>query len=90
MMCLVAVLGMGTSIEPRQALARPVTTGGPDGTPYGTGDPTGDDLPSPTPKPTSLQSAKAVTASRTVAVRGISASVRWNLYLSILVRLGLR
>lgn len=90
MMSLLAVLAMGTSVEPRQAVAKPVTTGGPDGTPYGTGDPTGDDLPSPTPKPTSLTSAKAVTASRTVAVRGISPSVRWNLYLSILIRLGIR
>jgi hypothetical protein len=87
---LLAVLAMGISVEPRQALARPVSTGGPDGTPYGTGDPTGDDIPSPTPKPTSLQTAQTVRAPGTATVRGISTSVRWNLYLSILVRLGLR
>ena len=83
---LLAVLALGTTVEPRQALARPVTTGGPDGTPYGTGDPTGDDVPSPTPKPKSMAPrlpGAAVTGS-------ISTSVRWNLYLSILIRLGLR
>jgi len=90
MLSLLAVLAMGISIEPRQAAARPVTTGGPDGTPYGTGDPTGDDLPSPTPKPTSLLAAPMAQTTRTAAVRGITTSVRWNLYLSILVRLGLR
>jgi len=92
MLSFLAVLAMGIPGSPGQALARPVTTGGPDGTPYGTGDPTGDDLPSPTPKPTSLQSAKAVRAPITAAVtvRGIRTSVRWNLILSILIRLGLR
>jgi hypothetical protein len=86
---LLAVLAMGISVGPSQALARPVPImGGPDGS--GTGDPTGDDLPSPTPKPTSLQTAPMVQTTRTVAVRGISTSVRWNLFLSILVRLGLR
>jgi len=90
MVSLLAVLAMGISVEPRQAVARPVSSGGPDGTPYGTGDPTGDDVPSPTPKPTSPLIAKAVKAPGTVAVRGISTSIRWNLYLSILVRLGLR
>jgi len=90
MLSLLAVLAMGTSVEPRQAVARPVSTGGPDGTPYGTGDPTGDDVPSPTPKPTSLRSAPAAPAPGKIVVRGIRASVRWNLYLSILIRLGLR
>lgn len=86
---LLAVLAMGISVEPPQAVAKPVTTmGGPDGS--GTGDPTGDDLPSPTPKPTSLQAAPMVQTTRTAAVRGISTSVRWKLFLSILVRLGLR
>jgi hypothetical protein len=83
---LLAVLAMGTSVEPRQAMARPVTTGGPDGTPYGTGDPTGDDVPSPTPKPKSL----APRVPGTVATGTITTSVRWNLFLSLLIRLGLR
>ena len=90
-LCLVAVLAMGITVEPRPAQARPYVTGGPDGTPYGTGDPTGDDLPSPTPKPTSLKAAKAVQPAGTITVRGsVLTSVRWNLYLSILVRLGVR
>src|SRR5258705_958956 len=62
-LCLLAVLVLGTSFEPQLALARPAPTGGLDGTPYGTGDPTGDDIPSPTPKPTAPQAAAArVTA----------------------------
>jgi len=89
-LCLVAVLAMGISVEPRQAVARPVPIGGPDGTPYGTGDPTGDDLPSPTPKPGALRNATAGAPTRTIVHRGIRSSVRWNLYLSILIRLGLR
>jgi hypothetical protein len=91
-LCLLAVLVAGTSLEPQQAIARPVTTGGPDGTPYGTGDPTGDDLPSPTPKPGALKSAQRVTpTSGTIVRRGTYGShIRWNVYLSILIRLGLR
>src|SRR5262249_4956858 len=50
-MSLPAVLASGISMEPQQAIARPVYTGGPDGNPYGSGDPTGEDIPSPTPKP---------------------------------------
>jgi hypothetical protein len=89
MLSLLAVLAMGITAEPPQAVAKPVPiSGSPDGS--GTGDPTGDDLPSPTPKPTSLLTAPRVQTARTVAVRGISTSVRWNLFLSILVRLGLR
>jgi hypothetical protein len=85
---VLAVLAMGTTVEPRQVMAVPAPTGGPDGTPYGTGDPTGDDVPSPTPKPLSVYtSARTPRAS---SVRGITTSVRWNLYLSILIRLGLR
>jgi len=84
---LLAVLAMGVPGEPRQALARMVIPSGPDGNPYGTGDPTGDDLPSPTPKNSSFRSAQA---PRTATVVGISASVRWKLFLSILIRLGLR
>lgn len=91
-LCLLAVLVAGTSLEPQQAIARPVTTGGPDGTPYGTGDPTGDDLPSPTPKPGALNSTQRVSStSGTVVSRGAYGShIRWNVYLSILIRLGLR
>ncbi len=91
-LCLLAVLVSGTAIEPRQATARPVYTGGPDGNPYGTGDPTGDDIPSPTPKPSALKSAKAVapTSARTAILRSYRSSNRWNVYLSILIRLGLR
>jgi len=90
-LCLIAVLATGISVDPPRAAARPYTTGGPDGTPYGTGDPTGDDLPSPTPKPTSmLRAPKAPEQTSRITVRGISTSVRWNLYLSILIRLGVR
>src|SRR5438067_12671748 len=76
-MSLLAVLAMGIPGEPRQALAKPVVPGSPDGTPYGTGDPTGDDVPSPTPKPTSLLSAARMPATSTITIRGISTSVRW-------------
>jgi hypothetical protein len=87
---LLAVLVSGTSLEPQQALARPVYTGDPDGNPYGTGDPTGDDIPSPTPKPSSLRAAPA-PASHTYTVRASGRSpISWNVYLSILIRLGLR
>lgn len=92
-LCLLAVLVAGTSLEPQQAIARPVTLQGPDGTPYGTGDPTGDDLPSPTPKPGSVQTVSNVgpMASGTIVRRGTYRShIRWNVYLSILIRLGLR
>jgi hypothetical protein len=91
-LCLLAVLVAGTSLEPQQAIARPVTTGGPDGTPYGTGDPTGDDLPSPTPKPGAVQSVGRIApTSGTIARHGtFGSSIRWNVYLSILIRLGLR
>ena len=88
---LLAVLVCGTSIEPQQATARPVYTGGPDGNPYGNGDPTGDDIPSPTPKPGSLKSTRAVTPIAPTTLRGsYGSSVRWNVYLSILIRLGIR
>jgi hypothetical protein len=90
-LCLLAVLVLGTSFEPQLALARPAPTGGPDGTPYGTGDPTGDDIPSPTPKPTGNRAAPAsVTAGPTTHRVNVNRPIRWNLYLSILVRLGLR
>src|SRR5882672_6485028 len=90
-LCLLAVLVLGTSFEPQLALARPAPTGGPDGTPYGTGDPTGDDIPSPTPKPTAPRAAPAsVTAGTTTHRVNVLRPIRWNLYLSILVRLGLR
>jgi hypothetical protein len=86
---LLAILVSGISLEPSQAIARPASTGGPDGTPYGNGDPTGDDIPSPTPKPTALKSGKI--AQPTLAIRGSStSSVRWNFYLSLLIRLGIR
>ncbi len=86
---LLAVLVCGTSVEPQQATARPVYTGGPDGDPYGNGDPTGDDIPSPTPKPGSLRSTNAAVAPTTL--RGsYGSSIRWNVYLSILIRLGIR
>jgi len=89
---LLAVLVCGTSIQPQQATARPVYTGGPDGEPYGNGDPTGDDIPSPTPKPGSLKSAKAVMPiTGPTALRGTyGSSIRWNVYLSLLIRLGIR
>ncbi len=89
---LLAVLVSGTSLEPQQATARPVYTGGPDGSPYGNGDPTGDDIPSPTPKPSALRSAKgAAPAPAAYTPRGAyGSSVRWNVYLSILIRLGIR
>ncbi len=96
-LCLLVVLVSGTSIEPQQAIAKPVSTGGPDGNPYGTGDPTGDDVPSPTPKPTAMQTLSAsaptarTSATRTNAIRGSHfVSIPWNLYLSILIRLDLR
>jgi hypothetical protein len=91
-LCLLAVLIAGTSLEPQQAIAKPVTTGGSDPNPYGSGDPTGDDLPSPTPKPGSVQAAqRAVSASGTIVRHGTyGSSIRWNVYLSILIRLGLR
>jgi hypothetical protein len=91
-LCLLAVLISVTVIEPRPAMAKTATTGGPDGDPYGTGDPTGDDIPSPTPKPSALKSTHAVTPlSGTSAVRrSYRSSDRWNAYLSILIRLGLR
>ena len=87
-LCLLAVLVAGVSIEPQQAIARPVYTGGPDGDPYGNGDPTGEDIPSPTPKP----GGKGAVAPAPVRLIGISqgTSIRWNLYLSFLIRLGIR
>jgi hypothetical protein len=89
-LAMLAVLAIGTTVEPRRVMAVPAPTGGPDGTPYGTGDPTGDDVPSPTPKPLSLTTYTSARTPGAVAVRGITTSVRWNLYLSILIRLGLR
>jgi len=90
-LCLLAVLVMGTAFEPQMALAKPVPIGDPDGNPYGTGDPTGDDLPSPTPKPTGNRAARLdVTAGTTTHRVTVNKPIRWNLYLSILIRLGLR
>jgi len=86
-LCLLAVLTSGISVEPQQAMARPVYTGGPDGNPYGSGDPTGDDIPSPTPKPGGGKGAVAPAPVR-VSVQGTY--LRWNIYLSILIRLGIR
>jgi hypothetical protein len=91
---LLTFLSTSIPLAPRQAAARPVTTGGPDGEPYGTGDPTGDDIPSPTPKPSPKPAAPAprATVSGTHTLRqGISGSTyRWNIYFAILVRLGIR
>lgn len=89
---LLAVLIAGTSLAPQPAVARPVTTGGSDPSPYGTGDPTGDDLPSPTPKPTAMQSDQRAARMPGAAVRGRTYGVSnpWSVYLSILIRLGLR
>jgi hypothetical protein len=89
---LLAVLIAGTSLEPQQAVAKPASLGGSDGTPYGTGDPTGDDLPSPTPKPGSMQTTSRTVSMSGTIVRGgaYGSSIRWNVYLSILIRLGLR
>src|SRR6267154_1442519 len=91
-LCLFAVLVAGTSLEAQQAMARPASLGGSDGTPYGTGDPTGDDLPSPTPKPGSVQTVSRTASMSGTVVRGSTygSSNRWNIYLSILLRLGLR
>jgi hypothetical protein len=91
-LCLFAVLVAGTSLEPQQAIAKPASLGGSDGTPYGTGDPTGDDLPSPTPKPGSIQSASRTSSLSGTVVRGgtYGSFNRWNIYLSILLRLGIR
>lgn len=89
---LLAVLIAGTSLEPRQAIAKPASIGGSDGTPYGTGDPTGEDVPGPTPKPGSMQTAPRSASMSGTIVRGGThgLSTRWNFYLSILIRLGLR
>lgn len=91
-LCLLAALVSMTAIEPRPATAKPVTTDGSDGSPYGTGDPTGDDIPSPTPKPSALKAPQVVAPmSGTRAIRrSFHSSDRWNVYLSILIRLGLR
>ena len=90
-LCLLMTLVMVTTFEPQQALARPVPLGGSDDTPYGTGDPTGDDIPSPTPKPTGHRAAALGGTAGTSAHRvTVTKPIRWNLYLSILIRLGLR
>ena len=85
---LLALLVSGTSLAPRQAVARPVFTGGPDPT-YGTGDPTGDDVPSPTPKPTALRVPNAA-AKGVTQIRVAGTSISWNIYWSIALRLGIR
>jgi hypothetical protein len=87
---LLAFLASGISIEPNQVMARPVGTGGPDGEPYGTGDPTGDDIPSPTPKPT-LRAAKVDASGSQTQRQGSYVSFdRWNIYVHLLIRLGIR
>jgi hypothetical protein len=91
---LLAVLAYGTSLEPSQALARPVGTGGPVGEPY-SGDPTGDDHPSPTPKPAPRAVGKLGVEGKgkhvlTMRHRGFDSTGRWSLYFRILVRLGIR
>ena len=93
---LLAVLAYGTSLEPTQALARPVGTGGPDGEPY-SGDPTGEDLPSPTPKPSPRAAARLGVeglgqgkGALTMRHGGFDSTGRWSLYFRILVRLGIR
>jgi len=83
---LLVVLATATSRDPQLAVARPYGTGGPDGAPNGSGDPTSDDVPSPTPKPTQLRSAQAGRTVTAVSTHGI----RWNLVVSILIRLGIR
>jgi hypothetical protein len=88
---LLTFLSTGVALAPRQAVARPATTGGPDGDPYGNGDPTGDDLPSPTPKPTGRQVLTAGKDSGTQTLRhGFGSTNRWNIYFIIMVRLGIR
>ena len=89
---LLAVLVAGTSLAPQPAVARPVTTGGQDPSPYGTGDPTGDDLPSPTPKPGAVQNVQRSASATGSIVRGrtYGSSNPWSIYLSILIRLGIR
>ena len=86
---LLALLASGTSLEPRQAVARPIFTGGPDPT-YGTGDPTGDDVPSPTPKPTAQRVTNARAAKGGTQIRVAGTSISWNIYWSIALRLGIR
>jgi hypothetical protein len=83
---LLAVAASAGSLDPRMAIARPNFTGGPDGTPNGTGDPTGDDVPSPTPKPTAVSTARAGAAASAIQTR----ANRWSLFVSILIRLGIR
>jgi hypothetical protein len=87
-LALITFLASGIVIEPRQAIARPAPTGGPDGNPYGSGDPTGDDLPSPTPKPNgqNFQLAGSPTRAQTSFKR----FDRWSIYFRILIRLGIR
>jgi hypothetical protein len=87
---LLAFLASGVSIEPQQAMARPAGTGGPDGEPYGTGDPTGDDIPSPTPKPTLMAAKVEVTGSQAQRQGSFTSLDRWNIYVHLLVRLGIR
>ncbi len=87
---LLALLAAGTSLSPQQAVARPVFSGGPGGTPTGTGDPTGDDLPSPTPKPTAQRAASMGALKAGTQIRVAGTSVRWNVYWSIVLRLGIR
>ena len=89
---LLTFLSTSVPLAPRQAAARPISTGGPDGNPYGTGDPTGDDLPSPTPKPTGT-AAKAtvqISGSHTLRHGVIGPTDRWSTYFAILFRLGIR
>jgi hypothetical protein len=86
---LLTFLSTSVPLAPSQAVARPVTTGGPDGDPYGTGDPTGDDFPSPTPKPTG-RAAKATISGTTLRQGAYTSTNRWSIYFTILVRLGIR
>jgi len=86
---LLTFLSTSIPLVPRQAVAKPVSTIGPDGEPYGTGDPTGDDLPSPTPKPTGTSKA-ASFRTHTLRQGVIGSTDRWSIYFAILVRLGIR
>lgn len=87
---LLAILASGISMEPNQVMARPVGTGGPSGEPYGTGDPTGDDIPSPTPKPTMRAGKAEVSGSHTQRQGSFDSFDRWNIYVHLLIRLGIR
>jgi hypothetical protein len=89
LVALLTILASGTSLAPQQAVARPIFTGGPDGTPYGTGDPTGDDLPSPTPKPLvrTVRSGMPISAAQT---RRQAIFDRWQVFFGTVIRFGLR